>query len=93
MALDKIVHRYSRIRESNLARLVNLNPYVLISKKGSDSVFVQGGMFYNAAGHPLSKGQLPDWVISALNSLTPSTRREVGLPAVPQEDEEADDAE
>ena len=59
--------------------IVGKNPYMRFISEGNFPVSVQGGRFYADAGDRIELKDVPDWVKTAINRLTPEARKKIGL--------------
>lgn len=60
----------------------NYSPYAVFNEHNGQSVAVQGGKFWNIGGQEMPLSEIPDFVWSALDTLTDEYRQELGIDKV-----------
>lgn len=88
-SLNLKVHEYKRVNDGSQARLIRVNPYVVLTKAnpegGSTRVFIQDGMFFHEGGGEYKQSELPDWLDDEIERLSPVAVKEAGLGRQPTE--------
>ena len=71
------VHRYTRVPGTLEMRLVETVPYVRLRSGEAPPLFIQAGVVYDEGGTVVEPW--PEWVVAAMEKLSPVVRAEVGL--------------
>ena len=81
MSFSKITHHMTRNAETQQYKINRVTPIIRLNQY-NEVVLLQGGGFYAPEGQPIK--EVPGWVYSAMQNLTPAALDEAGFSEVPK---------